>query len=168
MNVRILFFLFISLIATQQTFSQNDYKASMEGWEVDLNEAYKKSVEKGVPIMANFTGTDWCGWCIRLKKSVFTTDAFKKWANENVILLEVDFPRRFKLPAAIANQNAGLQQAFQVRGYPTIFVFNMFPDKNTGKVNLQSLARTSYKATPAEFIDDLERQIKASKAKNPN
>ena len=72
-----------------------------------------------------------------LKNSVFTTDEFKKWAKDNVVLLEVDFPRRFKLPAAIANQNAGLQQPFQVRGYPTIFVFNMFPDKASGKVNLQ-------------------------------
>ena len=95
--------------------------------------------------------------------SVFTTDAFKKWAKENVILLEVDFPRRFKLPAAIANQNAGLQQAFQVRGYPTIFVFNMFPDKNTGKVNLQSLARTAIKQLPLSLLATWKDRLKLVK-----
>ena len=52
-----------------QTVGQ-DYKASMDGWVVNLEKAQAISVKTGKPILANFTGTDWCGWCIRLKKEV--------------------------------------------------------------------------------------------------
>jgi protein disulfide-isomerase len=148
--------------------AQKSYTASMDGWEVDLNEAYKKSQKKGLPILANFTGTDWCGWCIRLKNSVFTTEAFKKWAEKNVILLEVDFPRRFKLPDNISKQNAGMQQAFQVRGYPTVWVFEMDMDAKSGKTNITALAKTGYVASPSEFISSVEANIKASRAKKPS
>ena len=84
--------------------SEEDYKASMEGWMVKIENAHKKSIAEGKPILANFTGTDWCGWCIRLRKEVFDTKKFKDWANENVVLLELDFPRRFKLPESIQQQ----------------------------------------------------------------
>ena len=90
-----------------------------------MDEAYELSQKTGKPIMANFTGSDWCGWCKRLTKSVFVKKEFKKWAEENVILLEVDFPRRKKLPPAIQAQNRNIQQALRVSGYPTIWVFDL-------------------------------------------
>ncbi|MBK9271680.1 MAG: thioredoxin family protein [Saprospiraceae bacterium] len=60
--------------------SASSYKAENEGWLVNLDEAYEKSKKTGKPIMANFTGSDWCGWCKRLTASVFSQDEFKKWA----------------------------------------------------------------------------------------
>ena len=51
--------------------AEQKYKASMNGWEVNLDAAQAISIKTGKPILANFTGTDWCGWCIRLKKEVF-------------------------------------------------------------------------------------------------
>ena len=127
-----------------------DYKPKNEGWHVVLEEAYKESQKTGKPIMANFTGSDWCGWCKRLDKSVFHTPGFDKWAKDNVVLLELDFPRRFRLPNAIAQQNRGLQQAFGVRGYPTVWLFDLSKDA-TGKFNIAQLGKTGYTKTFDEF-----------------
>lgn len=127
-----------------------DYKPKNEGWHVVLEEAYKESQKTGKPIMANFTGSDWCGWCKRLDKSVFHTPDFDKWAKDNVVLLELDFPRRFRLPNAIAQQNRGLQQAFQVRGYPTVWLFDLNKD-DAGKFNINQLGKTGYTKTFDEF-----------------
>src|SRR5690625_2238264 len=81
-----------------------------EGWMVDIEKAHEESVRTGKPIMANFTGSDWCGWCKRLTASVFSKQEFKDWAEDNVVLLELDFPRRMKLPEEIQQQNHSLQR----------------------------------------------------------
>ena len=138
----------------------NEYKAENEGWLVNLEEAFQLSQKTGKPIMANFTGSDWCGWCKRLTASVFVQDEFKKWAAENVILLEVDFPRRKQLPANIQEQNAGLQQAFQVRGYPTVWVFHLTKDPQLNQFQVQALGSTGYKASAQEFIADVNQMMK--------
>ena len=62
--------------STQTTTASSGYKAENEGWLVNLDEAYEKSKKTGKPIMANFTGSDWCGWCKRLTASVFSQDEF--------------------------------------------------------------------------------------------
>ena len=157
--------LFCLLIIPALFSQEKEYKATMQGWEVDLNVAYKLSKEKKLPILANFTGSDWCGWCIRLKNSVFITEEFKKWAAKNVILLEVDFPRRSKLPDNIAQQNNGLKQAFKIAGYPTVWVFDIDLDKKTGKTNLMGLAKTGYMASASDFIKALETTMEANRKK---
>lgn len=130
--------------------NQGDYKAKNEGWLVNMEEAFDQSKKSGKPIMANFTGSDWCGWCKRLDKSVFHQPGFKSWAEKNVVLLELDFPRRFRLPQEIAAQNRSLQQTFGVRGYPTIWLFDVDKDAN-GKYNIQGLGKTGYTKTLDEF-----------------
>jgi len=109
-----------------------------------------ESKKTGKPIMANFTGSDWCGWCKRLDKSVFHQPGFDKWADDNVVLLELDFPRRFRLPNAVAQQNRGLQQSFGVRGYPTVWLFDLDKDP-AGKFNISALGKTGYTKTFDEF-----------------
>ena len=91
---------------------------------------------------------------------MFIKDEFKKWAAENVVLLELDFPRKKTIPAEIQQQNAGMQQAFQVRGYPTIWVFNLDKDAATNQFQVKALGSTGYKATPEEFIADVNNMIK--------
>jgi protein disulfide-isomerase len=72
--------------------------------------------------MLFFTGSDWCGWCVRLQKEVFLTDDFKKWAADNVILVDVDFPKdKSKQSVALQNQNNLLARQYEVRGYPTVW-----------------------------------------------
>ena len=71
-------------------------------------------------ILADFTGSDWCGWCIKLKNEVFDTPEFQKWADEKVVLLELDFPRNKQLPEELVAQTKDLQTKFGIRGFPTI------------------------------------------------
>ena len=91
-------------------------------WYTDLSEASKISTETKKPLMLFFTGSDWCGWCIRLQKEVFLTADFKKWADDNVILVDVDFPKdKSNQSVALQNQNNLLARQYEVRGYPTVW-----------------------------------------------
>jgi thioredoxin-related protein len=101
---RIIFILFLSL-------SSLVVKAQ-EGltWHTDLSKASELSIKEKKPLMLFFTGSDWCGWCIRLQKEVFKTDEFTKWAKENVILVELDFPKRTPQDEATRLQNFNLQK----------------------------------------------------------
>ncbi len=140
---------------TTQPAQTTPYTAENEGWLVSVDEAYKLSKKTGRPILANFTGSDWCGWCKKLTADVFTKPEFKDWAAKNVILLELDFPRRKVLPEEIKSQNMGMQQAFNVRGYPTIWLFDLEKDAE-GKFNVSALGQTGYRNAPDIFIGDLE------------
>ena len=94
--------------------------------------------------MLFFTGSDWCGWCIRLQKEVFKTPEFVKWANENVTLVELDFPRRKQLEPNLAAQNKNLEQMFAIRGYPTVWFVT--PSLSDGKISFNRLGSTGYVA----------------------
>ncbi len=113
-------------------------------WYTDAAKASEVSNQEKKPIFGFFTGSDWCGWCHRLEANVFDKPGFKEWAKKNVILLELDFPRNKQLPPELANQNAGLQQAFGVQGYPTIWVFYMTKDAATQKFSINALGSLSY------------------------
>ncbi len=130
-------FLVFFFLATTTIFSQETV------WLTDFSEAAKLSQKSKKPILANFTGSDWCGWCKVLKREVFDTVEFKKWAKKNVILLELDFPRRTKIAPELKKQNAALQRAFGVRGYPTVWLFNV-GDGADPKKDLQPLGKTGY------------------------
>jgi protein disulfide-isomerase len=124
-------------------------------WHSDINKAIEISNKEKKPILLFFTGSDWCGWCIKLQKEVFFTDAFKKWAKQHVTLVELDFPRKKQLEPALQQQNAQLKQMFQVRGYPTAFIVT--PENVDGKVNLKQLARTGYVAGgPEKWIESVQ------------
>lgn len=138
----------------------SEYKAGNEGWMVDLDLAYEASQKSGKPIMANFTGSDWCGWCKRLTASVFSQPEFQTWAKDHVILLELDFPRKTQLPEKYRNQNGSLQQAFKVTGYPTIWVFNLDKDKSTGQYQIDALGKTGYAPSVAEFTGAVDQFLK--------
>lgn len=147
-----------------KTVSETDYKAHADGWMVDINKAYEVSKKTGKPIMANFTGSDWCGWCKKLKYEVFDKPEFKTWAEKNVVLVELDFPRRFQIPQKYKEQNQGLQQAFKVSGYPTIWVFNLGKD-DKGQFTIDALGKTGYvKGVPA-FTSGVDNMIKQYKEK---
>lgn len=113
-------------------------------WHTDMAKASKLSMKEKKPLLLFFTGSDWCGWCIRLQKEVLKTPEFEKWAKDNVILVELDFPRRTPQDEAIKKQNFELQSIFQVRGYPTIWFAS--PEKKDGKINLVGIGSTGYVA----------------------
>ncbi len=113
-------------------------------WYTDVQKASEISNKSKKPIFAFFTGSDWCGWCHRLERNVFEKPGFKEWATKNVILVELDFPRNKKLPDELMSQNAGLQQFFNVQGYPTIWMFFLTMDQATKKGNISALGSLSY------------------------
>jgi len=154
-----LFFLLGFLLTASLTFAQIDHEPHNAGWEVDMQKAVKLSNETGKPIMANFTGSDWCGWCTRLTRAVFSKPEFKSWAAENVILLELDFPRRSRLPEALAKQNGELQRAFKVTGFPTIWVFNAEKDPGTSGMSIKALGKTGYANSVSEFTGAIEQMM---------
>ena len=114
-------------------------------WHDNVEKAMKISKKSKKPLMLFFTGSDWCGWCIRLQKEVFKTKEFTTWAKDNVVLVELDFPRNTsKLTAETQNQNSQLQQVFQVQGYPTVWLVKA--NKKDGKTNFEKLGSTGYVA----------------------
>jgi protein disulfide-isomerase len=113
-------------------------------WYTDLVAANEQSRLTKKPVFAFFTGSDWCGWCMKLQNEVFSKKAFVKWAKEKVILLELDFPRKTQLAPELAQQNNGLQQAFQVQGFPTVWMFFAEQDKTTNKLNITPLGSCGY------------------------
>ncbi len=95
-----------------------------EGWLTSWDAAAKESKKTGKPILMDFTGSDWCGWCIKLKKEVFDTPQFKSWAAKKVVLLELDFPRKTPQDAKIKEQNEKLSEKYSISGFPTIVFAN--------------------------------------------
>lgn len=122
-------------------------------WLTDFEEAKTLAAEKGLPILADFTGSDWCGFCIRLKDEVFETEPFGSYAAENLVLLQLDFPMRKKLPEALQAQNEELRVHFGVRGFPTIVLMD---------AEGEELARTGYRrGGPGPYIEHLKELLAA-------
>jgi protein disulfide-isomerase len=135
-------FIFV-LSAVIQLYAQNDSIRDL-AWHTQIEEVYNLSKASGKPIFAFFTGSDWCGWCHKLQREVFAKPAFIKWADQNVILLELDFPRRKKLPEELAQQNNQLQQVFRVGAFPTIWMFCIDKDEAAKRMNISAAGSLGY------------------------
>ena len=128
-------------------------------WHTDMSKAADISIKENKPMFLFFTGSDWCGWCIRLQKEVFKTPEFIKWAKDNVVLVELDFPRKNNQTEEIKSQNAQLQQQLQVRGYPTVW-FVSATKTAEAKINLNALGSSGYVAGgPKVWIDGANQII---------
>lgn len=113
-------------------------------WYTDVKEAITVSNKQHKPMLMFFTGSDWCGWCIRLQNEVLKTAEFKKWAGDNVILVELDYPRSVPQTPELKSQNNELQQAFGIQGFPTVFFTSA--EAVDGKINFKGLGQTGYVA----------------------
>lgn len=134
-------------------------EANKEGslvWHTNLMEAQAISNKTNKPIFAFFTGSDWCGWCHKLQREVFAKKDFIDWANKNVVLLELDFPRRKQLSPELVQQNNSLQQQFQVSGYPTCWMFYMTKGDKENNFNLNPLGSTGYPDNPVKGKEEVK------------
>jgi thioredoxin-related protein len=128
-------------------------------WHTDVDKAINLSVQSGKPLFFFFTGSDWCGWCIKLQKEVFFLPEFKKWATKNVILVELDFPRRTPISDDLKKQNRELANMFGVRGYPTVWLVT--PTIADGKVNFNKLGSQGYvRGGPSAWIAGANKILK--------
>lgn len=93
-------------------------------WSTDFAEVQAQAKASGKPILANFTGSDWCPYCQDLQTEVFQTAEFKTWAAKNVILFEADFPQKKKLSDSLTKQNESLAKKYGIRSFPTVLFLN--------------------------------------------
>ncbi|HUF61367.1 MAG TPA: thioredoxin fold domain-containing protein [Verrucomicrobiales bacterium] len=94
-----------------------------EGWERNFAGAKALASKEDKDLLVDFTGSDWCGWCIKLDEEVFSKAAFKEAAPKNFVLVTLDFPRDpSKVTDAERDQNEKLQVEYGVQGFPTIFL----------------------------------------------
>jgi protein disulfide-isomerase len=123
-----------------------------EGWLTDFEAAKKQAAEKNLPILADFSGSDWCGWCIKLDNEVFSKDVFKAYAQDNLVLFLADFPSRKPQPEDVKKQNEILQKEYGIRGFPTVLLLDA-----EGKV----LERTGYQAGgPEKYVEHIKKLLK--------
>jgi len=95
-----------------------------DGWLTDFEAAKAKAKAENKPMLLDFTGSDWCGWCVKLDKEVFTKAVFKDYADAELVLVEIDFPRNKEQPAELKAQNDKLAKQYGIRGFPTILVLS--------------------------------------------
>jgi thioredoxin-related protein len=103
--------------------------AAAPGWLDDYQKAQQEAKASNKLLLLNFTGSDWCGWCIKLDKDVFSQPDFKEYASKNLVLVELDFPwpgrSRWQGQAAeLKKQNQELARQYDVHGFPTLIVLD--------------------------------------------
>lgn len=123
------------------------------GWTDDYTKAQATAKAERKLVLLDFTGSDWCGWCMKLDREVFSTQAFRDYAKANLVLVQVDFPRRRALQKNVQDQNNQLAGKFGVNGYPTIIILNG-EGKQVGKLGYMP-------GGPAAFIAALNRLPKS-------
>jgi len=93
-------------------------------WITSWDDALRYATALNRPVLVNFTGSDWCGWCIRLRNEVFSQQDFIDYASANLVLLTLDFPRSLPQSDELKAQNRSLQERFRIEGYPSIILVN--------------------------------------------
>lgn len=137
---------------TAETKADPTVAAAKPGWLTNYDLAQKEAQAKQRMLLMDFTGSDWCGWCIMLDKEVFSKKEFKEYASKHLVLLELDFPRLKRMPPETAAQNERLLMKYRVQGFPTVVVFDS---------NGKPLGALGYEAGgPQVFIAHLEKMRK--------
>ena len=119
------------------------------GWSEDYTKSLAKAKAEKKLVLVDFTGSDWCEWCIKLDKEVFSTPEFKTYAKDKLVLVEADFPMGKPQNDKIKEQNEKLQEKFSVEGFPTVVVLDS-KGKKVGQLGYME-------GGPKAFIAALEK-----------
>ena len=126
-------------------------------WETNFKKASSAAKASGKYIMLDFSGSDWCGWCIKLEKEVFSQDAFNDFAEKNLMCVVVDFPQKKKQTGELKLQNRDLATKYGIQGYPTIIILS--PDG-------EPVGKTGYlQGGSKNYVQHLNEIIERHKAK---
>jgi thiol-disulfide isomerase/thioredoxin len=123
-----------------------------KGFIVSFEQAKKEAAAFKQPIFAFFTGSDWCGWCKKLRAEALDTPAFEKFAADNLILLEIDFPRGKELPSSVKKQNDALAAQYQAKGFPTVCLLDA-DGKELGRTGYQEGGAEAYVKHIKELLE---------------
>lgn len=99
-------------------------RASAAEWETDFAKASETAKSAGKYMLLDFSGSDWCGWCMKLDKEVFQKSAFKEFAKQNLVCVLVDFPQQKPQSQQTKEQNKTLAKKYAIEGYPTIIILS--------------------------------------------
>lgn len=140
---------YIFAAACAAALSLSSVFAGGEGWTHDFAGAKKEAAEGKKDLLMDFTGSDWCGWCIKLNDEVFKHDAFKTGVKDKFVLVELDYPRdQSKISDETKKQNAELKDTYAIQGYPTILLCDA-----EGK----PYAKTGYQpGGPEKYVEHLD------------
>lgn len=123
-----------------------------QGWTDDYDAALAKAKAENKYVIADFSGSDWCGWCKRLDREVFDTEVFRQGAADKYILLMIDSPRDKELLSEKAkDRNPDLVKKYNVNGFPTVLVLD-----GDGKV----VFKTGYReGGPEKYLRMLDLEL---------
>jgi thioredoxin-related protein len=93
-----------------------------EGWQTDYSAALAQAGKERKLALLDFTGSDWCIWCMKLAKDIFSQSEFKEFAARNLVLVELDFPSGKSQPDEVKARNSALAAKFGVEGFPTLIL----------------------------------------------
>jgi len=98
--------------------------AEESGWLTDFKKAQQEAKAGNKLLLLDFTGSDWCGWCKKFDREILLKPEFKEYARDNLVIVELDFPRGKPQSAELRRQNRELAQQYEMVGFPTIIVLN--------------------------------------------
>ena len=93
-------------------------------WLTNYEVAARQAAAEKKMLLLDFTGSDWCGWCMRLDHEVFSQAEFIEYAKDRLVLVKVDFPRAKPQTEAEKQQNEQLSEKYKIEGFPTIVVLD--------------------------------------------
>ena len=149
-----LLFILFTVFSISCQMNTNSAEEPEKIWFTNVSEAIEQSKASGKPIFAFFTGKEWCSWCKKLERQVLSKEGFINYAKENLVLLELDFPRRRKdgKPVILPEKQIELARKFNIKGYPTVILM----DSSTNKI-----AKTGYEAmSPEQYVDHVKALLK--------
>jgi thiol-disulfide isomerase/thioredoxin len=92
-------------------------------WTSDFDAALKEAKASEKAVLIDFTGSDWCTWCIKLKQEVFDQPEFEAASKDKFVLVELDYPKdKSRLTETVAKQNEALLKRYPIKGYPTVLL----------------------------------------------
>ena len=94
------------------------------GWTTNYAKAVEQAKSQNKAILLDFTGSDWCGWCMKMKRETLDKPQFRQYAEKNLVLVEVDFPHTKPQSDTVKAQNQDLSQRFQITGYPSFVLLD--------------------------------------------
>lgn len=132
-------------------------KAEAADWETDFAKASTNASKSGLYMLLDFSGSDWCGWCVKLDKEVFSKPDFKAFAKTNLVCVLVDFPKQKHQSKKLKDQNAELAKKFGIRGYPSVILLS--PDGElAGTTGYQEGGAKKYVGQLKEIIAEHKKQ----------
>ena len=128
-------------------------------WTENFDEALAQAKESKKFVLVNFSGSDWCGWCKKLDREMFSKKEFKDFAKSNLVCVLLDFPRQKPQSKKQKEANQALMEKYAVQGFPTVLLFSPQGDM---------VAKTGYEPGGAEaYVKHLQGLIDQHKDKQP-